>query len=98
MVETVEGLLAYCRENRRVCPMPTKWHELHQSLPNRQHLGIGAWEPANPLILAGWSAPDDAKRERLKEHIEWAHRFGALEATGTFLRALREEDWHHIGD
>jgi hypothetical protein len=46
-----------------------KWHELHQLMPNRRHLSLGAWEPPNPLILAAWVASDEAKRERLGEHI-----------------------------
>jgi hypothetical protein len=95
--ESVARLIAFCQENGRVCPMPLKWVELHQRLPNRRHLGAGAWEPANPLILAGWSAPDEAKRERLREHIEWAHHFGALEPIAAFLRGLKDDDWYYAG-
>jgi hypothetical protein len=67
-------------------------------LPNRQQSGSG-WEPPLPLILAAWDiTPARAKMMRLTHHIEWAARHGALEPVETFLRALREEDWHHVGD
>ena len=38
------------------------------------------------------------KMARLAEHIEWAAKHGSLDAIGSFLRELREEDWHHIHD
>jgi hypothetical protein len=64
-------------------------------LPNRKFLGVG-WEPALPMILAGWSASDQSKRERLEEHIEWAEKYGALQEVAAHLRSLREEDWYHV--
>ena len=45
------GLIAYCRENSRVCPMPQRWNALWELLPNRKRVG-GGWEPPLPLILA----------------------------------------------
>jgi hypothetical protein len=50
------------------------------------------------MILAGWSAPALAKMLRLQEHIEWAEKHGALKEIDEFLRNLREEDWHHVGE
>ncbi len=38
------------------------------------------------------------KMLRLAEHIEWAAQHGALESVARFLRDLREEDWHHVGE
>jgi hypothetical protein len=38
------------------------------------------------------------KMLRLAEHIEWAAKYDALDTVSAFLRNLREEDWHHIGD
>jgi hypothetical protein len=35
---------------------------------------------------------------RLAEHIEWAAKHGSLQKVSQFLRELREEDWHHVGD
>ena len=97
MSENMNSLLAYCREKRRMCPQPMKWHQLWELLPNRRQVGIG-WEPPLPLILAGWGLSDQSKTQRLAEHIEWAEKHGALETVSAFLRNLQEEDWHHIGD
>src|SRR5687768_14188326 len=98
MHETVETLITYCRENRRVCPLPILWNQLWQMLPERKRVGAG-YQPSAPLILGAWnytSAVD--KMLRLSEHIEWADNHSALAAIATFLRNLREEDWHHLGD
>jgi hypothetical protein len=51
MNETVESLVAFCRENDRVCPLPLLWNELWEMLPNRSQVGVG-WQPPLPLILA----------------------------------------------
>ena len=98
MRETVESLVAYCRENNRVCPLPPHWSRLWETLPNRAQTGAG-WQPPLPLILAAWhDTPAMLKILRLAEHIEWAAQHGALESAGKFLRELREEDWFHIGE
>ena len=93
MTETVESLVAYCRENNRVCPMP-----LLGMLPNQRRVGAG-WQPPAPLILAAWhDTPAMFKMLRLAEHIEWAAEHDALDPIARFLRALREEDWFHVGE
>ena len=97
MSDTVESLIAYCRENGRVCPQPVHWNRLWELLPNRRQIGVG-WEPALPMILAGWSASDQSKMQRLTEHIEWAEQHGVLRTATELLRKLREEDWHHKGE
>jgi len=38
------------------------------------------------------------KKLRLREHLEWAAAHGALAAIDTYLRGLREDQWHHIDD
>ena len=98
MSESTESLIAYCRENSRVCPMPQRWTALWELLPNRKRVD-GGWEPALPLILAAWDhTPTMLKTLRLVEHIEWAAEHGALESVATFLRGLREDEWFHRGD
>jgi hypothetical protein len=98
MSDTVESLVAYCRENNRVCPLPNLWKRLWEMLPNRVQVEAG-WQPPLPLILAAWhDTPAMPKMLRLAEHIEWAAEHGALESVGKFLRELREEDWLHIGE
>jgi hypothetical protein len=83
MDDTVEGLVRYCRENNRVCPLARFWKDLWEMLPDRTR--DGGDTPALPKML------------RLTEHIEWAAQHGALDAVSGFLRELREEDWFHIG-
>jgi hypothetical protein len=98
MSDTVENLVAYCRVNDRVCPLPPLWNDLWEMLPNRARVGAG-WQPPPPLILAAWhDTPAMLKMLRLKEHIDWAAKHGELESIGNFLREMREEDWFHIGD
>lgn len=98
MSDTVESLVAYCREDNRVCPLPTQWNRLWEMLPDRKRIGTG-WEPPLPLILAAWhDTPAMSKMLRLTEHIEWAAQHGALDSVARFLHELREEDWFHIGD
>ena len=96
MDDTTERLIAYCRENSRVCPRPTLWNQLWELLPNRKRVGLG-WEPPLPLILAAWhETPAMLKMLRLEEHIRWADKHGSIGEIAAFLRGLKEEDWHHL--
>jgi hypothetical protein len=38
MSDTADDLIAYCRENNRVCPQPKVWHELWEMLPDRKRV------------------------------------------------------------
>lgn len=94
----MEGLIEYCRENGRVCPMPSQWNELWEMLPNRERVGSGL-NPPPPLILAAWyEAPALVKMSRLEDHIKWAAERGALGPVTAFLRNLGEDQWHHLGE
>jgi hypothetical protein len=95
--ESIEKLVAYCRENNRVCPMPDPWDRLWKMLRSRNRVGEG-WQPPQPLILAAWYSPVLAKMRRLEEHIEWAADHKALEMAGKFLRELPEDEWFHVGN
>ncbi len=95
MPETPQSLIAFCRGNHRVCPMPDRWNALFEMLPQRKRTAIG-WEPALPLNLEAWDhTPAALKTLRLAEHIEWAAQHGALDAVAHYLRALPDEDWLH---
>ena len=97
-VESAEGLLAFCRQHGRVCPMPRHWTALWELLPNRVRVGYG-WRPGLPLILGAWhDSPALMKILRLEEQIRWAAEHGALDAIARFLRSLDEEDWFHFGE
>jgi len=95
---TLDEVLAEAQRNRRVCPQPQKRNELYQLLPNKKRRGNG-WEPSLPLILAAWwDTPAMQKMLRLREHIEWASKHGALDTVHQFLVTLKEEEWHHVGE
>lgn len=98
MNETAESLIAYCRENSRVCPKPDLWHKLWELLPERRQISVG-WQPSLPLILAAWDHSSNLEKMlRLDEHIEWAEKHGSLHEAAAFLRNLVENQWHHLGD
>ena len=90
--------LAVASQAGRVCPRPGHWNRLYQLLPNIRRDGYGFIPPA-PLILAAWSeTSDEDKQYRLREHIEWAEKNGALETVCAFLEGLPESEWHHVGE
>ncbi len=95
---TLEEAFAIAQANDRVCPQPQKWNELYELLPNRSRVGSG-WEPPLPLILAAWwDTPAIAKMARLREHLEWADRHGAIDTVHRYMASLTESDWHHVGE
>jgi hypothetical protein len=94
----VTELLQYVRANRRVCPIPLKWNQLWEMLPDRQRAGSG-WEPPLPLILAAWAdTPALMKMLRVEEHIRYAAKHGVLPEIDAFLRGLQEDEWAHLGE
>jgi hypothetical protein len=64
--ESVESLVAFCRVNDRVCPLPPFWNRLWEMLPDRAQVGAG-WQPPAPLILAAWH---DKPRLKLVHQLE----------------------------
>jgi len=94
----LKDLLDYVRENRRVCPLPQRWNELWEMLPDHKRVGNG-WEPPLPLILAAWwDTPAMLKMLRLEEHIRYADAHGLLPEVDRYLRDLKEEEWAYLGD
>lgn len=94
----LKALLDFVQSGGRVCPTPQCWQRLYDQLPAKRRAGAG-WEPALPLILSAWhDTPALPKMLRLREHLEWAAVHGALPAVDAYLRGLREDQWHHIGD
>ena len=90
------ALLAYSREDGRICPEPSRWHEMWEMLPNKHEVG-GGWNPPLPLILAAWdTTPALMKMLRLAEHIEYAADNGALDAIDAFLRSLPASEWYRL--
>jgi hypothetical protein len=92
------SLLEYVKSNDRVCPMPVRWTELWQMLPDRQRHG-STWVPPQPMIVAEWwSTPSFAKMERLAEQIRYAHEHGGVTEVDRYLRGLPEAEWAHLGE
>ena len=93
MSETTESLIAYCQENRRLCPLSQQWDKLWRAVPNHAQKD---W-----LLYPDWPGfpmPGIMKQISLAEHIKWAAEHCALEKVATFLRGLREDEWVHLGD
>jgi hypothetical protein len=78
--------------------MPAQWSKLYGMLKNTRQKPSGGWEPPLPLILGAWdhSLPVE-KQLRFKEHLHWAEAQGQLQEISTFLRALPENEWFHLG-
>jgi len=75
MSENIDSLSVYCRNGKRVCPLPKAWQQLWEMLPEKRR-AVGAWEPAVPLIGAAWhETPAMLKMVRLAEHIQSTTRF-----------------------
>lgn len=88
-------LLNYVRSEGRVCPVPTEWNRLWETLPSRGRTADGRSVLPVPLILAAWhEASDDQKSERLRVHILWAAEHGALGAAAKLLLGLSPDQWH----
>lgn len=91
---TVEEVLFEARRNNRVCPMPSHWQKMHETL-REQNSGEA---PPAPIDVAAWRSIGDLdKRSCLRKQVEWAADKNCLEAFFTLLKALPEEKWHHMG-
>ena len=78
----------------RVCPIPRKWHAIHQALEKhwRMH-GRPEDPPPKPLILSGWVFSSDFdKLERWKAIEVWAIRNGVEQV----IEVKKDEDWHQV--
>jgi len=63
------------------------WHGLYKLLPDAPD----GSKPPSPLILGGDIRGDDeGKRERMREHIEWAAAHGVLERVYRYILCCLE--------
>jgi hypothetical protein len=92
MPNKIDCLIAYCRQDGRICPNPGTWSTLWSLLP------AADGEPPAPLILAAWNAPALFKMLRLEEQIRWADKHDAFEVVASFLHRLPENNWYHFGE
>ena len=92
-------LLAYVRQDGRICPQPQAWNALWKLLPERQQAESGDNRPPLPLILgAWWYATGLDKMLRLQAHIEWADAHDAIDIVDDYLRGLSDAEWFHGSD
>ncbi len=97
-VLTVHEAMVEVRRFNRVCPRPQAWQALYDLIPGKLTTGH-AWQPPPPITGAAWQATSAVpKRMCLREQLEWAEHQGALGEAMRFLRALPEDQWHHVGD
>lgn len=77
-----------------VCPIPYKWHEIHERLKDAWEAGGSVSDPPPiPLILAGWAFSTDVdKRNRWQNTLDWAVRHG-LE---TLIPSLEQADQYRV--
>jgi hypothetical protein len=95
--ETFDSLWACCSANTRV--IPRDWQKFYEMLADKRQQPSGGWEPALPLILAAWHDTMPIEKQlRFKEHVQWAEDHKQLDQVGTYLRALREDEWFHFGE
>jgi hypothetical protein len=91
---SVDDVMLEARRNNRICPKPLVWQRLYDWLPNKT-----PQLPQVPATRAEWDQlPPLQKRNRLREHLEWAARHGLLQKVHEGLKALPEERWHHMGE
>jgi len=97
-INTLEELIAYCKDKNRICPQPQLWNEMWKKLKDKKQINSG-WQPPIPLILAAWwDTPIISKQIRLIEHLTWANNHGQLKEIANYLTTLKEEQWFHLND
>lgn len=77
-----------------ICPLPNHWHEIHKRLMEAAAKSEGQVPPPpKALILNGWVYSNDVeKRERWKETVEWANRWGLA----SLVEGLTQEMMHCV--
>lgn len=91
---TLDQVMVEARRLNRVCPLPMQWIRFYALLPDRRP-GV----PPPPMHGRTWDESSPlGKRMVLRDQIEWAAARGGLDIVLAYLRSLREEDWHHMGE
>ena len=90
---TLEELKIYVKSNNRICPIPIKWLRMYELI---QRHSVGKIKPnLMPLILGGWEASDDEKRDRLESQIEFSFKNSVLfSRISNYLLNLKDNDWY----
>lgn len=92
---TVADVMAICRCNDRVCPLPAVWEKMFLHLPVERR-GVAVLRAPFPIPRRQWNLVADLlKQERLHEQFIWAHEHGGLFGVQRFLVEMGETEWHH---
>ncbi|HSI53278.1 MAG: hypothetical protein ACAH21_00705 [Ramlibacter sp.] len=95
---TLDDVMVEARRSNRICPTEDSWLALYALLPGKVQ-GEKGMQPTPPLKGAALKQTSSlARRMFLRDHIEWADTHGGLQAVYEFLKALPEEQWHHMGE
>jgi hypothetical protein len=91
-------LMQEARRNNRVCPQPAQWRQLHDLLCAKAPAAAGA-RPGPPFAPGEWKITTSlAKRLSFRSLLDWAIANRLVEDALRFVRALPEEQWHHMGE
>lgn len=86
------------KRNNRVCPKPDQWRQLHDMLRARAPQASAA-ALAPPFAGTEWQRTTSlAKRLSFRSLIDWTIANALVEDALRFLRALPEDQWHHMGE
>jgi hypothetical protein len=89
-----EDVMAQARRFNRICPVESEWLRLQAILADCG----GAEAPDVVQGAAFRRMPPLAKRMALRDVVEWSAQRGCLADVHTFLDALPEHRWTHMGD
>lgn len=90
---SVQEVMTVARRNNRVCPIEAEWRRLHALLQ-----AVAAEAPA-PLTGAEFrKSPPLVRRIRVRDQVEWAAKHGLLREVFSFIEALPEDHWVHMGE
>lgn len=96
-VSGADQLTQEAKRKNRVCPKPAQWQQLHDMLRTKAPAASGALAP--PLAGTEWQVTNSlAKRLSFRNLIDWAIGNGLAEDALRFVRALPEDQWHHMGE
>ncbi len=87
--QQIEALIDEIAGPDWVCPMPMKWNDLYEKLPDTERKQVPI-----PLVLTGWwYTGSDEKKERFMVHLRWARDKSVLDDILEYLKKLDETEW-----
>jgi hypothetical protein len=93
MALSVQVVMTEARRNNRVCPIASEWARLYGVL---QSAGTDAPPPLTGMELR--RSPPLVRRIRVRDQVEWASQHGVLTEVFSFIEALPEDHWLHMGE